>query len=75
MVKERSLILADDISRQVFDDISWIATMDLVINYWPDSDWTVTKETIARGLLSSCEVRIDSEVRRSVLDFCFNLKF
>ena len=56
------MILDEEVTRKVYDDISWLSSVELGIEFWPETGWKVTKETIARGLLKYSKVEIDIEV-------------
>ena len=52
----------EEVTRKVYDDISWLSSVELGIEYWPETGWKVTKETIARGLLKFSKVEMDIDV-------------
>ena len=56
------MILDEEVTRKVYDDISWLSSVELGIEYWPETGWKVTNETIARGLLKFSKVDIDIDV-------------
>ena len=55
----------EEVTRKVYDDISWLSSVELGIEYWPETGWKVTNETIARGLLKFSKVDIDIDVSQS----------